>query len=143
MSGLRISMLGGFAVLRDGVTLIDGRWPRKKPAALLKLLALNPRRRVPRARAIDVLWPEADEESGANNLSKALHYIRAELGESANAVRSEQSAVVLDAAVEGVLGAEGVDFINGIIPPSARYHQPSTMMETDDLDDEDDDDPPF
>ena len=32
-----------------------------------------------------------------------------------------------DSAVEGVLGQEGIDFLNGIIPAGARFHRPSTM----------------
>lgn len=47
---------------------------------------------------------------------------------------------VFDSAVEGVLGHDGVDFLNGIIPATARYHRPNEA-EFGDEDDEDDESP--
>ena len=44
---------------------------------------------------------------------------------------------LFDTSVEGVLGQDGIDFMNGIIPASARYHRPSTEMQMgEDEDDE-------
>lgn len=42
-----------------------------------------------------------------------------------------------DSSIEGVLGPEGVEFLNGIIPASARYHRPSSTMQEGEEDDED------
>lgn len=37
---------------------------------------------------------------------------------------------MFDTAVEGVLGTDGVDFMNGIIPASARFHRPQQFEES-------------
>ncbi len=41
-----------------------------------------------------------------------------------------------EGAIEGVLGQEGVDFLNGIVPASARYHRPHPRAELEEDDDE-------
>ncbi len=42
-----------------------------------------------------------------------------------------------DEAVQGVLGQDGTDFLNGIVPPTARYHQ--RLRDQDELPDDGDD----
>src|SRR3712207_9485671 len=52
----------------------------------VKLLALAPRHRLHRERIMDVLWPDLDAKSQANNLHRTLHLARKVLeGSQANA----------------------------------------------------------
>jgi DNA-binding SARP family transcriptional activator/tetratricopeptide (TPR) repeat protein len=77
---LRIHLLGRFEVLRDGVPVPPQAWRRRRPADLLKLIALSPDHRLPRDRVIDALWPDKDPGAGANNLHRALYDLRLVLG---------------------------------------------------------------
>jgi DNA-binding SARP family transcriptional activator/tetratricopeptide (TPR) repeat protein len=76
---LRVRMLGGFSVRRGEVTLVDSSWSRNRAAALIKMLALQPGRALHREQVLDLLWPDLDPTSAANNLHKNVHYIRSEL----------------------------------------------------------------
>jgi DNA-binding SARP family transcriptional activator len=75
-------LFGGFAVEVDGRAVAPESWSQRKPAALLKLLALAPGHRLRREQAMDVLWPELDPVAAAANLRKALHSARRSLGSS-------------------------------------------------------------
>lgn len=75
-SGLQLQLLGGFALRAGSETVLDHTWPRRKAAALLKLLALQPSRRLLRDQILDALWPELSPEAAGNNLHKAAHYLR-------------------------------------------------------------------
>lgn len=77
---LSIHLLGRFEVLRDGVPLPPQAWRRRRPADLLKLIALSPDHRLARDRVIDTLWPDKDPGAGANNLHRALYDLRLVLG---------------------------------------------------------------
>jgi DNA-binding SARP family transcriptional activator len=81
VTDLRIELLGGFRVVVQGRAVADGAWSQRKPAALLKLLALAPGRRLRREQVMDLLWPELDPSSAAANLRKALHSVRRTLGD--------------------------------------------------------------
>ncbi|WP_101835049.1 BTAD domain-containing putative transcriptional regulator [Frankia canadensis] len=76
MAGLRIELFGGFRVLVGHRAVPDGAWSRRKPAALVKLLALAPGYRLRREQVMDVLWPELEPAAAAANLRKALHAAR-------------------------------------------------------------------
>ena len=76
MDELRIELLGGFRVTSGVGAVPDAEWRRRKPAALVKLLALAPRHRLHREQVMDVLWPELSPAPAAANLRKALHYAR-------------------------------------------------------------------
>src|SRR5574341_1890455 len=73
---LRIFLLGQFAVERNGVLLPPEVWRRRRPADLLKVLALAPDRAMHREELIDKLWPDKDLNSGANNLHRGLYDLR-------------------------------------------------------------------
>jgi DNA-binding SARP family transcriptional activator len=76
---LRIELLGGFRVLVDEHAVADDAWRRRKPAAVLKLLALSPGHRLHREQFVDWLWPELGRSSGGANLRKAIHHARSAL----------------------------------------------------------------
>src|SRR5215510_7866631 len=73
---LTIRLLGPFELFVGDSPEPSHRWPRRKPKLLVKLLALQPRAQLHREQIIDMLWPDADFEAGANNLHKAIHAAR-------------------------------------------------------------------
>src|SRR4051794_35470087 len=72
VSGLRIELLGGFRVTIAAQSVPDAAWHRRKPAAVLKLLALTPSHRLHRGALMETLWPELTPEAAGANLRKAL-----------------------------------------------------------------------
>jgi DNA-binding SARP family transcriptional activator len=80
---LTIDLLGGFRVRVGDRAVADDVWRRKKPAALLKLLALAAGNRLHREQITDALWPDLETAAGAANLRKALHHARGALDEVA------------------------------------------------------------
>jgi DNA-binding SARP family transcriptional activator len=60
-------------------------WSQRKPAALVKLLALAPGHRLRREQVMDTLWPDLDVSAAAANLRKALHSARRSLAADAGA----------------------------------------------------------
>jgi DNA-binding SARP family transcriptional activator len=76
MRDIRIALFGGFRVEVDGRSISEEAWRQRKPAALVKLLALAPRHRLHREQVMDALWPELAPAAAAANLRKALHYAR-------------------------------------------------------------------
>ena len=76
MGQFRIELLGGFRVSVEGRAVADTAWRRRKPAALVKLLALAPAHRLHREQVMDALWPEPGPEAAGANLRKALHHAR-------------------------------------------------------------------
>jgi predicted ATPase/DNA-binding SARP family transcriptional activator len=74
----RVSLLGPFAVYRDGVPLDTDTWQRNV-SALLKLLATAPQWRRSRDEIIEILWPDASPHAGGSNLRSQLHLLRRSL----------------------------------------------------------------
>jgi predicted ATPase/DNA-binding SARP family transcriptional activator len=73
---LRLQLLGGFRAA-VGEREIDPRaWKLRRAAAIVKLLALAPERRLHREQMIDLLWPDLDPEVAAHNLNQALYVAR-------------------------------------------------------------------
>jgi DNA-binding SARP family transcriptional activator len=79
-ASLRVYLLGRFEVERNGEILPPQSWRRRRPADLLKLVAVAPARAIHREQAIERLWPDKTLEEGANNLYRALHDLRRVLG---------------------------------------------------------------
>ncbi len=96
--GLQIALLGGFRVRLDGRTVPDDAWRRRKPAAVVKLLALAPGHRLHREQAMDVLWPELDPAAAAANLRKALYHARRALGSAPELIASIGDSLSLPAS---------------------------------------------
>ena len=63
-SGLRVSLLGGFDVGVGAIQVPPESWRRRKPAALLKILALASGQRAHREVVLDLLWPELEPAAG-------------------------------------------------------------------------------
>jgi DNA-binding SARP family transcriptional activator len=87
-NGLRITLLGSFGVGVGAEPVPNEAWRRRKPAALLKILALAPGHRMHRERLMDLLWPELEAAAAGANLRKAIHQARSALdGVSRGAAR--------------------------------------------------------
>ena len=61
--------------------VLEGGVAQRHRIALLALLAVAPRRLLPRDRLMALLWPEASTESARNLLNAAVHAVRRSLGE--------------------------------------------------------------
>jgi DNA-binding SARP family transcriptional activator/tetratricopeptide (TPR) repeat protein len=75
-----VTLLGRFAVSRDGQPIADAAWARRHAASLVKLLALASGRRLHREQVIDALWPDQTITEAAPKLHKAAHFARRALG---------------------------------------------------------------
>ena len=75
---LRIKALGRLVVLGDGAP-ITGSAVQPRRLALLAVIARAGARGVTRARIIEILWPEFDEDHGRAVVSKALSALRRDL----------------------------------------------------------------
>ena len=69
-----IELLGGLRAHRAGRVLT--RFRTQKTAVLLAFLALHPDRRHSRESLIELLWPNATPQTGRNQLSMALSFLR-------------------------------------------------------------------
>ena len=94
----RVRLMGGFEAAQGGDAVDDGAWRLRKAQALVKLLALAPARRLHRDQLAEILWPERDAASAANNLHQALHAARRAIG--TEAVRLAGGVVTLEADVD-------------------------------------------
>ncbi len=73
---MRIRLLGGFGVDRDGTPVAPREWRLRKARTLVKLLALTPDQRMHRDALLEILWPDRDLASAVNNLHQAAHIAR-------------------------------------------------------------------
>jgi predicted ATPase len=93
-----IDLLAGFRAAVDGVPVPEEAWRLKKARDLVKLLALAPGHRLHKEQAMDVLWPDRDPRSAANNLYQAVHVARRALG--TQAIEFNQEVLRLEADVD-------------------------------------------
>jgi DNA-binding SARP family transcriptional activator len=70
---VRVWLLGGFRVSVEARSI---RWRRRKAGSLIKLLALARGHRMHREQVMELLWPELDGKSQANNLHHTLYFAR-------------------------------------------------------------------
>jgi DNA-binding SARP family transcriptional activator len=77
---VEIRLLGGFAVPVDGREVAAEGWRRRHAAAVVKLLALTPTRRLHREQVVDALWPELLVDEALPRSPKAAHFARQTLG---------------------------------------------------------------
>ena len=69
-------MFGGFRVSVGSRIIEAKQWRLRKPAALVKLLALAPGHRLHREQIMDRLWPNSGKGSASNNLRQIAHTVR-------------------------------------------------------------------
>ena len=133
-----VRLLGGFQVEIDGRPVPAEAWRHRRAADIVKLLALDPRRRLHRDQVMEALWPELKRDAAAANLRKAIHFARQTLG-SIDAISGERDLVSLwpraalrvdlheftAAAEEALATGEGVDaaarLFTGDVLPEDRY----------------------
>ena len=102
---LRLRLLGGARLERDGEAL-KGKATHRRRLALLALLAMAHPRGLTRERIVAYLWPEHDSAAARRILSEALHVIKKELGEGVIVATGDELA--LDAAA---CGSDVADFL--------------------------------
>lgn len=73
---VRIRLLGGFQVAAGDQAVDPRAWRLRKAKTLVKLLALQPTRRLHRDRLADALWPGLGPDAARNNLHQVLHAAR-------------------------------------------------------------------
>lgn len=75
-SSLEIHLRGPFRVVVAGRAVEGRHWSRRKPALLVKLLALQPHHQLHREQVMEFLWPNLAREAAANSLHKSIHAAR-------------------------------------------------------------------
>jgi len=73
---LQISLLGSLVVRRAGRVVPDHAWRSRQERRLLGILLAARGARVPLARLLDWLWPEAGQAAGATTLRSAISGLR-------------------------------------------------------------------
>jgi len=74
--GLRVVLLGTFRVRVGDRAVEPSAWRLSKARDVIKLLALARGRRMQRDEVLELLWPNSDIDSAANNLYQVLHAAR-------------------------------------------------------------------
>ena len=95
---VQVRLLGRFEVVVDGRTVPARDWRRQSASRLVKLLALQPSRRLHREQVIDALWPDVALDTGSTRLHTAAHYARSALGEHTGIVVSQGSVALFPEA---------------------------------------------
>jgi DNA-binding SARP family transcriptional activator len=75
-----VRLMGAFSVEVDGRIVDQGDFQHRSAAAVVKILALTPHRRMHREQVMDHLWPHLSLHNAANQLYKAAHYARRATG---------------------------------------------------------------
>ncbi len=102
---LTVHTLGRFSVCRGSDQIEDGAWKRRKAKSLLKLLILAPNRQALKDYVLDLLWPDQDPDSAANNFHRTLfvlrHTLQPDLSDTASShyVVVERGTISLNPAV--------------------------------------------
>src|SRR4051812_45376709 len=73
---VQIRLFGAFAVRVGDDSVPEGAWRLRKGKSLVKLLALEPERRIHREKATELLRPDRQPEAAANNFHQALYVAR-------------------------------------------------------------------
>lgn len=79
-SGVRVRMLGQFSLERFNrqgwENVNDSAWQQRRVRSLLACLLSSPGRKLGREQVMDMLWPEADFETTASRLDRAVYSLR-------------------------------------------------------------------
>jgi DNA-binding SARP family transcriptional activator len=118
---LRIHLFGAMRVTRDAVDVEAGAWKRRKAREILAYLVLERGRLVPRARLVDVFWPEADADAASDNLRVAVSAIRRAVG---NVIRFENGGYRFDAPAGTTVD---LDRFDGSLALARRLREPAAI----------------
>ncbi|MDP9262641.1 MAG: hypothetical protein M3O89_11810, partial [Actinomycetota bacterium] len=136
VADVSLRLLGGFGARVGGAVVEERVWRLRKARMLVKLLALEPTRRLHRELVMELLWPDLDAVAAQNNFHQALHAARRVLGAERVqladgmvelvAVETDVDAFTLAAidARESVLPdayAVALDLYGGELLPEDRY----------------------
>jgi DNA-binding SARP family transcriptional activator len=86
MPEIHVTLLGRFAVTVGGVPVAEAGWQRRRAAAVVRVLALAPGRRLHREQVIDLIWPGDTIAEAVPKLHKAAHFARRAIGVPDSAV---------------------------------------------------------
>ena len=94
-----VRLMGTFSVEVDGRIVDQGDFQRRSAAAVVKMLALAPRRRMHREQIMDSLWPTLPLHDAANQLHKAAHYARRATGAADCVTLRNEMVTLFDARI--------------------------------------------
>jgi DNA-binding SARP family transcriptional activator len=100
MTRCAVAVLGRFEVSVDGVPIPREAWRGRRPADLVKLLALEPSHALHRGRVTAALWPDLGPDAASANLRKALHYARRAMGSDEAVVARDGMLALWDVDVD-------------------------------------------
>ncbi|SDP40694.1 BTAD domain-containing putative transcriptional regulator [Lentzea jiangxiensis] len=131
-----VRTLGGFQVLRDGAPVPSASWQSKKARDLLKILAANRGRPVPRPQLVELLWPDDLSDRTANRLSVLLSTLRAVLSApglpaDAEPLVADRDTVSLDLSLVDLDVAEFLDAANAALVAHRRADPAALSLLTD------------
>jgi DNA-binding SARP family transcriptional activator len=140
MAEIQVTLLGRFAVTVGGVPVADASWKRRHAAAVVKVLALAPGRRLHREQVIDLVWPQDTIAEAVPKLHKAAHFARRAIGVpdavvlrgdqvllypggrvTVDAARFEELARRALAAGDAAAAGEALALYGGELLPADRY----------------------
>jgi len=78
LAPLRVRLLGGFEVEREGDRIPPQAWRRRRPSDLLKIVAASPGRAIHREEVIARLWPDKYAGRPMKESHQHLHITEAE-----------------------------------------------------------------
>ena len=142
MPEIHVTLLGRFAVTVGGVPVAEASWKRRHAAAVVKVLALAPGRRLHREQVIDLVWPQDTIAEAVPKLHKAAHFARRAIGVpdavvlrgdqvvlcpggsvTVDAVRFEELARRALAAGDAAAAREALALYGGELLPADRYEE--------------------
>jgi LuxR family maltose regulon positive regulatory protein len=100
---LRIELFGGLRVVARGTALPPDVWKRRKARDLFAYLVAMRGRPVPRARLVDLYWPDMEADAGHDSLRVTVSAIRRAVGD---VIKSENGAYRFVAPAETVVDVE-------------------------------------
>ena len=95
---VHVRLLGGFDVSVGDRPVPAASWRRRSAAGLVKLLALQPDRRLLREQVMDALWPDLPLDEAARRLHVAAHHARTALGAREAVVLADGTVSLFPAA---------------------------------------------
>ncbi len=78
---LHIELFGGLRLERAGIPVPEGAWKRRKARDIFTQLVSLRGRSIPRARLVDLYWPDVEADAGHDNLRVTITAIRKAAGD--------------------------------------------------------------